>query len=101
MKPLLAIPTILLALNGCASVLAREQPWSFVASVGGLEVGTPVHRQSRWELPVRADVSGLQAITHAPTAMNSGLVCDAVKAHIKGREIYLALTTTVLHRDAS
>ena len=101
MKPLLTFLSVLFMLHGCAAVLAEERPWSFVTAVGGLEVGTPVRSNETWLLPVRADVSGLQAITNRPTTLNSAVVCEAVKAHFQGQDIFLILETTVAHDAAT
>jgi hypothetical protein len=86
---------------GCAVAHAEERLWSFVTDVGGLEVRTPVQSNGRWLLPVRADVSGLQAITNKPTIMNSALVCTAVKAEVKGSDIFLVLETSVAFGTAT
>ena len=92
---------ILVTLYGCAAVMTQEQSWSFVTAVGGLEFATPVHVNNRWELPIRADVSGLRAITTEPTTMNSGLVCDSTKANIEGRNIFIVIVTTIPHGKAT
>jgi len=87
-------------LCACATASSKEQSWKFVESVGGLEIGAPVQVDRRWHLPVRADVSGLHAITHAPTTMNSGLVCNSSKARVKGTDIFLVIVTTLPHDGA-
>jgi hypothetical protein len=92
---------ILVTLHGCAAVLREERPWSFVTAIGGLELAPPVHLKSRWELPVRVDVTGLHAITNEPTIMNSGLVCDATKARVEGRDSRIVIVTTIPHGDVS
>lgn len=86
---------------GCTVAHAEERPWSFVTGAGGLEVGTPVQSNGRWSLPIRADVSGLKAFTNKPTTMNSALVCKAVKAQVKGNDIFLVLETSVAHGAAT
>lgn len=92
---------VALALTGCNALTGEERPWSFVTSVGGLEISPPVHKGESWLLPVRADVSGLQAITHKPTTMNSGLVCDFTKARVKGQDIFIVIVTTLPHEGAT
>jgi hypothetical protein len=101
MKRLLNSLSSLVLVLGCAVAHAAERPWSFVTAVGGLEVGTPVQSNGRWSLPIRADVSGLQAFTNTPTTMNSALVCKAVRAQVKGNEIFLILETSVAHGTAT
>jgi hypothetical protein len=101
MTRLISMPAMLLMLHGCAAIQREEQPWSFVTAVGGLELGSPVHSSNQWELPVRADVSGLHAVTNKPTTMNSGLVCDATKARIEGQDILLVVVTTAPHGTVS
>ncbi len=86
---------------GCSTALGGEQPWSFVTSVGGLTVGTPVQSDGGWLLPIQADVSGLKAVTTKPTTLNSALVCEAVKANVKGQDIFLMLKTALVHGDAT
>lgn len=88
-------------LSGCSGVMRDEQPWAFVTSVGGLELGTPVQEKNRWKLPIRADVSGLRSVTIKPTMLNSGLVCDKTKAYVEGRKIVIQIVTTIPHGDAS
>lgn len=92
---------VALTLCGCAPLMREEQPWSFVAATGGLELGSPVRVDGRWELPIRANVSGLEAIANKPTTMNSGMVCDETRARVEGRDIFLVIVTTVPHGDAS
>jgi hypothetical protein len=101
MKRFLGSLAILIALHGCATVTTKERSWSFVTAVGGLALAAPVHVGNRWELPVRADVSGLRAITNEPTTMNSGLVCDATRADVKGRDILIVIVTTMPHGNAT
>ena len=90
-----------LVLSGCSLVMREEQPWAFVTSVGGLELGVPVLEKNRWKLPIRADVSGLQSITVEPTLRNSGLVCEKTKAYVQGRKIVILIVTTIPHGDAN
>ena len=92
---------MLVLLDGCAAAMREEKSWSFVTSVGGLAWASPIHENDRWKLPVRADVSGLQAITNAPTTMNSGLVCDETRAHVDGRDIFIVIVTTIPHGSST
>lgn len=91
----------ILSLQGCLMAFAEDRSWAFVTAVGGLEVGAPVQAGNKWQLPVRADVSGLQTITVKPTAINSGLVCKSVQAKVKGQDIFLILETTLAHGNAA
>jgi hypothetical protein len=90
----LCIFVVFLLVSSC-SLAAESRNWSFVQSVGGIVVGQPSKVASGWLLPVRADVSGLQRITLAPTAMYSALSCNTVKASIEGQSIYLAISTGI------
>lgn len=92
---------VAITLCGCTSPMRKEQPWSFVTATGGLELGSPVSVDGRWELPIRANVSGLETITLAPTTMNSGLVCDETRTRVEGRDIFLLIVTTLPHGEAS
>lgn len=74
---------------------ADEQNWQFVQSVGGLSVGVPTHGAEGWILPIQADVSGLKKITIQPTVINSGIVCEKVKAEVEESNIYLTLVTGI------
>jgi hypothetical protein len=85
----------------CAAASAQQRPWKFVEAAGGLQIAAPVHVDHRWQLPVRADVSGLHAITHAPTTANSGLMCNASKARVKGTDVFLVIVTTLPHDGAT
>ncbi len=101
MKPCLPVLATLALLAACAAAMSEEKSWSFVTSVGGLAWDRPIHEDDGWKLPVRADVSGLQAITNAPTTMNSGLVCDKTRARVDGRDIYIVIVTTIPHGNAT
>ncbi len=99
-RPLASLASLAFVL-GCVVAHAEQRPWSFVTAVGGIQVGTPVQTNGKWSLPIRADVSGLQAITNKPTTMNSALVCEAVKAQVKGNDIFLIIETGVAHGTAT
>jgi len=83
------------------SVLAGSENWSFVQSVGGLAVDTPSHGAFGWVLPVRADVSGLVAVTAKPTTLNSALICERTDAAIEGRNIYITIVSALAHPNTS
>jgi hypothetical protein len=86
-----------LAVAAClfsAAAMAQSRDWSFVQSVGGLALGVPVERNGAWHLPIRCDVSGIEAVTTRPTAINSALACDTT-ARVEGETIVL----TVIARD--
>jgi hypothetical protein len=87
-------------LSAC-SFFAEPQTWHFVQSVGGLSIGTPFQNESGWVLPVHVDVSGSQAITVKPTAVNSGVACRRTKVKIEGNSIYLTIITSVAGEGSS
>ena len=81
-----------LCIAGSMAGCEREN-WGFVQSVGGMAVGTPQQIGQAWVLPIDADVSGLRHITTQATGLNSGLVCNEVRAEVENRNIYLSLVT--------
>ena len=72
---------------------AGSEGWQFVHSVGGIAVGKPELQPSGWSLPVRADVSGLTAITSKPSTLNSALVCERTDAAVERLNIYLTIVS--------
>ena len=74
-------------------VLAGAESWEFVQSVGGIAVGMPSHGTNGWVLPVRANVSGVEAITANPTTLNSALICEETLAAVEGPNIYITITS--------
>ncbi len=72
------------------AALAQARDWSFVQSVGGLALGVPVERNGTWYLPIRCDVSGVEAVTTRPTAIHSALACDPA-AVVEGQTIVLTI----------
>ena len=87
-------------LSGCALV-PEERSWEFVTSVGGIAVDAPQSTSKGLVLPVRADVSGLQAITNAPTTLNSIMSCSATRAKVGGQEILITISTSLLREGGS
>jgi len=87
------IAFLLLVSSMSVPVFAGPESWSFVQSVGGIRVESPFLLQLGWGLPVRADVSGLQAITVKATTLNSALVCERTDFTVKGRNIYITVVT--------
>lgn len=79
------IAFLLLATSMSMPAFADSESWSFVQSVGGIAVETPTLLTWGWVLPVRADVSGLQAVTTKPTTLNSALVCEETGVQFEGR----------------
>jgi len=53
--------------------LGRVAAWAFVQSVGGIAVGQPIRNAGQWILPVRANVSGVEAITTQPAQFGLGV----------------------------
>jgi hypothetical protein len=82
-------------------VLAGAESWGFVQSVGGIAVGMPSHRVEGWVLPVRADVSGLEAITANPNTLNSALICEETRAAVEGLNIYVTITSALARPNNS
>src|SRR5689334_14380729 len=92
---------VLLTLSGCAAVVPKDRSWEFVTSVGGITVDNPVPTARGLVLPVRADVSGLQAISVKPTTLNSIMACSKTRAEVEGRNIYVTIATTLLRQGNS
>ena len=63
------------ALLFSSAALGQARDWAFLQSVGGLALGVPVERNGVWRLPIRANVSGLEAVTTRPTAVHPTLAC--------------------------
>ena len=82
-------------------VLAGAEGWNFVQSVGGLAIAAPSHGAGGWNLPVRANVSGLEAVTNKPTTLNSALICERTNASVEGRNIYLTIVSGLARANAS
>jgi hypothetical protein len=77
------------------AVCSEPRDWGFVASVGGIAVGSAYQTEKGWFLPVHANVSGLEAVTSKPTQINSGLICENVAARLSGNVITLTLYSGV------
>src|SRR5688572_29394296 len=92
---------VLLMLTGCTGLVPRERPWAFVASVGGIAVDNPVRTPKGLILPIRADVSGLEAISVKPTTLNSIMACSKTRAEVEGNNIYVTIATTLLRQRGS
>ena len=75
------------------SVFAQEQDWNFVQALGGIKVDSPTRTQGGWILPVHVDVSGLKAITHTPSRLNSMLACIETRVTVEKRSIHVAIVT--------
>lgn len=79
-----------------SSAARSTRDWQFVQAVGGIAVGTP-QRDANGEvhLPVDCDVSGLRAVTANPSAINSGIVCEAPAVVVRGQSVYIAIVTSL------
>ena len=97
-KPLLLFLTT--GLVACHP-FAEPRDWEFVQAVGGMAIDAPVLESGSWTLPVRADVSGLTAITNKPTALNSALICRSVKVTVEEQMIYLTIETDLTKEGGS
>ena len=91
---LVAAVVTFVAVYSCC-MIAEPQSWSFVQTVGGIAVDSPIREDHAWVLPVRGDVSGLKTITIKPTKVNSGIACQSVRAEVEGSSIYLTVLTTM------
>jgi hypothetical protein len=88
------------ALPSCAGRISRD--WQFVQSVGGIAVGVPVRgNDGSVVLPVHCDVSGLQAVTQQPAAMNSALSCDAPIVRVRSQSVSITLRTSLANGRSS
>ena len=73
--------------------LSHNANWKFVQSTGGLRILKPQFTGGKLLLPILYDASGLSEITCKPTALNSGIVVDKIKASRIGTNIVLQVTT--------
>ena len=79
-----------------SSAARSTRDWQFVQSVGGIAVGTPQRgANGQVLLPVNCDVSGLRAVTASPSAINSGIACEAPAVVVRGRSVYIAVVTSL------
>jgi hypothetical protein len=98
-----------LALTGvasCSSLIGwatrDSRDWQFIQSVGGIAIGTPYRSESGTVfLPIECNVSGTQAITVQPTAVNSGLICAAPDVRVHEQAIAIAVRTEVAQKGRS
>jgi len=78
------------------------ESWMFMVAVGGIAVDTPVRdKQGAVILPVRCNVSGLEAITKKPTQLNSALVVKNIEARVVKTTIYLSVFTGIASKGAT
>lgn len=91
---------IVVLLSGCALV-PKERSWDFVTSVGGIAVDAPKSTPRGLLLPVRADVSGSQAISNEPTTLNSIMSCAVTSARVEGHDILVTISTALLREGGS
>lgn len=79
-------------------LIAKRVSWDFLQSVGGIKIGTP-YRDARGgaHLPIDCDISGTQAITTQPKALNSGWVVKKVRAKVKGKNIHIIIVSCLAH----
>lgn len=91
---------VLAVVSSCSHVMSSAarstRDWQFVQSVGGIAVGNP-QRDANGEvhLPVDCDVSGLRAVSTSPSAINSGIACEAPAVVVRGRSVYIAVVTSL------
>jgi hypothetical protein len=71
---------------------SKRASWELIESAGGMALGEPERvSPDKVYLPVRCDVSGLQAITHQPTTLNSGMIVKRVDAKVQRRNINISI----------
>ena len=92
---------VIIALCAGCGLAPEERSWEFVSSVGGIAVDPPQATPRGLTLPVRADVSGLQAISTKPTTLNSIMACSLTRAKVEGREIMVTISTSLLREGGS
>lgn len=98
-----SLAMVLAAANPCrgqslCGLIARRVSWDFLQSVGGIKIGTP-YRDARGgvHLPIDCDISGTQAITTQPKALNSGWVVKKVRAKVKDKNIHIIIVSCLAH----
>jgi len=71
-----------------------HQDWQFIQQAGGLRVGAPQKLAAgKYRLPVKCDVSGLQAVSVRPTALNSGIAIEKIGYAVQGGTLQLWIVT--------
>jgi len=78
-----------------SNAVAEPRDWAFVQSVGGVALSKPTKTDGAWALPVRSNLTGLEAITNAPTVINSALVCAKAEAQIHFKEIFITISSDI------
>lgn len=91
---------VLAVFSSCSHLMSSAArstaDWQFVQSVGGIAVGAPQRgANGQVFLPVNCDVSGLRAVTTDPSAINSGIVCEAPAVVVHGRSVFIAVVTSL------
>lgn len=79
-----------------ASFEARfEQPrsWAFMQNRGGIALQPAFNEGGHWFLPVRCNVSGIEAITITPRTLHSKLAWRQTSASVEDGRIYLVIIT--------
>lgn len=72
-----------------------EQPrsWAFMQNRGGIALEPAFNEAGHWFLPVRCNVSGIEAVTTAPRTLHSNLAWRQTSASVKDGRIYLVIVT--------
>ena len=99
--PAFVFLTLIISCSGIVSRGTSEhRDWSFVKSVGGIRIETPViNSDGRFELPVKCDVSGLTQYSEKPTMINSALVLKELKWNVIGNEIQIYIITCLVNEN--
>jgi hypothetical protein len=86
----------LIFLTSCRLFVEQKRDFSFIQSVGGIEIEQPILSQDGWIVPVKCDVSGLSTITTKPKLMNSALECSEIISSKNDTAIFLTVKTSVI-----
>ena len=79
---------------GMAVVTSEHRDWTFIQQVGGLAVGEPQKlADGNYRLPIRCDVSGLEAVTIKPRTVNSGLIVRETGCAVRQHTIQIWIKT--------
>jgi hypothetical protein len=98
-----SIPVLVILMGGFSSLAQSADistgtlhghiaDWSFIQSVGGLQIGkTLQEQQSAWNMEIFCDLSGHQAFTQMPTTIDSDMIIQKTLVESKGNDIFISL----------
>ena len=101
------IETLLLTLLAAACLQApayaadfiEPRSWHFLHARGGILVEQPFRKGSQWLLPLKCNVSGIEAINTRPTIRHSQLAWAETAVKVDGFSIYLTINTAMQSPD--